>query len=154
LKKNKLLLVTIFLLSNFAWADEISIEEGRVFFEKYQALDAAYDPAFIELYTDRSQIQTLRRYPHGLERKFQIPGAQWKLLLKKALPVAKARGDRSEYLNPRYEQKGNYLRIRATRYSILKCYNDEAFYLDIERGSNSVLYIKNMYLETQPESSC
>ncbi|MCU7829844.1 MAG: hypothetical protein KZQ85_12320 [Candidatus Thiodiazotropha sp. (ex Myrtea sp. 'scaly one' KF741663)] len=147
-------MLVLSLLSQSAFSDQISIEEGKRFFDNYQAQDAAYDPAFIELFTDDSRIRSLRRYPTGQEKLVHVNGAQWKSLLHYGLPIAKSTGDRSEFSNPRYEKNGKYLRIRADRHSLLRCFIDYGFYLDIERRQNGNLYIREMYLESQPHSKC
>ena len=137
-----------------ALAQPISKEDGEKFFERYLALDAAYDPAFIELYADETRIRSLRRYPSGQERMLELNGVQWKSALLNALSIAKLRGDRSEYKNPRYELVGEKLRIRADRYSILKCYWDKGFSLTLGRRQNGSFFIEEQYFETQPESNC
>jgi hypothetical protein len=153
-KVGLLIILAFFTVSSEVIAEEISIEEGKEFFRNYQKLDAAFDPAFIELYSDESLIHQLRRYPFGVEKRVVISGYQWKMILREALPVAKSRGDRSEYKNPRYDKNGKYLRIRAERHSLHKCFVDMGFYIDLERSENGGILIKEMYVETQSLSNC
>ena len=102
-----------------AWGQAVTLGEGRTFFERYVVLDESFDAALADLYLDDSRIKTLRRYPTGQERRLEMNGTQWKQLIRAAMPIARAKGDRSEYRNVRFELSGSLLRVRADRYSVL-----------------------------------
>jgi len=137
-----------------AWGQPVTPGEGRAFFERYVALGDAFDPSLADLYLDESRILTLRRYPTGQERKLEMTGTQWKRLVRAAMPVARAKGDRSTYRDVRFEAAGRVLRARADRYSVLKCYWDKNYYMLIARQLDGQLRIVEEYTETQPQSDC
>jgi hypothetical protein len=86
------------------------------------ALGHAYDPALAELYADDAFIKNTRTYPTGEVRELTIPAPKYKALIRQALPVARARGDRSTFSDVSYAAEGPRVRIRASRFSELKKY--------------------------------
>ena len=54
----------------------------------------------------------------------------------------------------RVEPAGPLVRIRADRYSVVKCYRDLGYYMLIGRETDGALAIVEEYSETQPQSSC
>lgn len=100
-----------------------SEDKARKFFAQYVALEKAFDPAVVELYSDEARIQNTRIYPTGQERVLTLPAAQYKQLLLQALPLAKERGDTNAYSEVKYTPEGDRVRITATRYSDLKKYS-------------------------------
>ena len=131
----------------------LDLQEGRRFFDRYVALGNSYNPSLATLYADSAAIKTTRRYPTGQIRSLELTGAQWKTLIQKAMPLARAQGDRSEFKNVRFEAVGDDIRVRADRYSVRKCYWDRAYYMVVRRVAEG-LQIVEEYSETQPESAC
>jgi hypothetical protein len=129
-------------------------QEAKAFFARYAALGDAFDPAVADFYSDEAVIRAFRRYPHGLERSMEISGAQWKSLVRKVMPLAKAQNDRSEYRDPRFEKAGDRVKISAKRYSVRKCYWDPSYYMVLEKQRGGSLKIVEEYTETQPQSDC
>jgi hypothetical protein len=115
----RLFLIAGILVFNIA--DAQTPEAARLF-ERYVALGRAYDAALAELYDDNALIRNKRTYPGGEVREMTMPAGQYKSLLRKALPLAQARGDRSTYSDVRYTREGERVRISAARYSELKKY--------------------------------
>jgi hypothetical protein len=85
---------------------------------RYVALEAAFDPAVADLYADDALIRNRRTYPTGEVREATVPAAQYKLLVKQAIPIAKARNDASRYSGCTYaaEARGFASPARASRY--------------------------------------
>ena len=131
----------------------LDLQEGQRFFDRYVALGKSYNPSLATLYADSAAIKTTRRYPTGQIRSLELTGTQWKTLLQKAMPLAKAQGDRSEFKNVRFEAIGDDIRVRADRYSVRKCYWDRAYYMVVRRTAAG-LQIVEEYSETRPESAC
>ncbi len=127
---------------------------ARAFFAQYIDLSDKYDDKVANLYSDSAVIRSFRRYPHGLERSMQLSGSQWKTLVMKVMPLARAQGDRSTYSNVEVSMNATKVKIKANRYSVLKCYTDTGYYMVIERQSNGAYLIVEEYSETQPQSSC
>ena len=113
-----------------------------------------YDEKVATLYSDDAVIRTYHRYPHGLERAMELSGSQWKALLVKAMPLAKAQADRSTYSNVEVSVTGSKAKIKANRYSVGKCYTDTEYFMVIERQSSGAYLIVEEYSETQPQSNC
>jgi hypothetical protein len=101
--------------------DPIAI--ARAFFERYVKLEHAFDPAQADLYADDAKILNKRIYPGGKAAQIPIAALRYKNLIRKGMADAKAKGDLSNYTNETYTLEGNMVRIKATRYSVLKKYS-------------------------------
>ena len=95
---------------------------ARELFEQYVALGHAYDTRLADLYADDAVIRNKRTYPTGQVRELTMPAPRYKTLIREAMPLAKARGDRNTFSNVRYTTEGARVRIRASRFSELKNY--------------------------------
>ena len=135
-------------------ADSTDTKAARAFFTKYVELGDRYDEKVANLYSDGAVIRTYRRYPHGLERAMELSGSQWKALLVKTMPLAKAQADRSTYSNVEVSVTGPKAKIKANRYSVGKCYTDTEYFMVIERQSSGAYLIVKEYSETQPQANC
>jgi len=107
------------LASTLTNASEV-VQQAQALFAKYVETYHAFDPAVADLYSDEAVIQNTRTYPTGAVRKLAIPAPQYKAMLRQVMPLAKQRGDRSQYSEPRFTQEGSAVRIQLTRYSELK----------------------------------
>ena len=96
--------------------------EARRLFERYVALEKAFDPAAADLYADEAVIQNKRKYPDGQVKTMSMPAPRYKALIRSAMPAAKARNDRNTYSDVRYSAEGAGIRITAQRFSELKKY--------------------------------
>jgi len=93
------------------------------FFDHFVALGRAYYTAVAALYADDAVIQSVRRLPDGTGRTVRIIGADWKRLIRTAMPIAQSRGDRDSFSDVPISVEGKRARIRCTRYSELKRYS-------------------------------
>ena len=139
----------VFLIST-TWATD----DPKAFFQKFIELGHTYNPEVAALYSDEARIRAYRLYPHGTERTMEMNGAQWKQLVTATLPLAKARRDKSTFSNVTITKEGIGFRIKADRYSELKCYTDTGYYLIVNPREDGRLEIVEEYLETQPQSNC
>ena len=98
-------------------------DRARTFFARFVEISHAFDPAVADLYADEARIVSVRKYPNGAERKFEIKGAEYKSLIREVMPIAKARGDTDSYADVSYQRQGARVWIRTTRYSALKQYS-------------------------------
>jgi hypothetical protein len=98
------------------------VDQAKALFTRFVELEQAYDIAVADLYADDAVIKNKRTYPTGEVRELTIPPAQYKQLLRQAMPLAKARGDRSTYSKCGYKAEGANVRISCSRYSELKKY--------------------------------
>ena len=89
---------------------------------RYVALEAAFDPAVADLYSDDAVIRNRRTYPTGEVREATVPAAQYKALIRQAIPLAKAKNDVNRYSGCTYAAEGPRVRIACARYSALKNY--------------------------------
>lgn len=108
--------------AGLAAADGRSVEQAQALFKRYVALEQAFDPAAADLYSDAAVIRNTRIYPTGEVRELSFPARDFKALIRQAMPLAKARGDRNTYSNCTYEGVGDRVRITCSRYSELKKY--------------------------------
>lgn len=128
--------------------------DARAFFDRYIELGEAYDADLANLYSDEAVIKASRQYPDGSRRTMQLSGSQWKSLIEKVMPLAKAQEDRSTYSNIEVEIRADQAKISADRYSERKCYRDTGYYMIIERQASGDYRIVEEYSETQPQSNC
>lgn len=131
-----------------------SVARVRAFFDNYVKLGDAYDADLANLYSDEAVIKASRQYPDSSRRTLQLSGVQWKSLIAKVLPLAKAQEDRSSYSNIEVEIRADQAKISADRYSERKCYRDTGYYMILQRQSSGNYLIVEEYSETQPQSSC
>jgi hypothetical protein len=89
---------------------------------RYVALEAAFDPAVADLYADDAVIRNRRTYPTGEVREATVPAAQYKALIRQAIPLAKAKNDLSRYSGCTYTAAAPRVRIECARFSTLKDY--------------------------------
>jgi hypothetical protein len=100
--------------------DRLALSRAKALFQKYVELEAAFDPAQADLLHPSARIHTRRTTRTGEVRHLSATPAELKVVLKHVMPIAKARNDRNEYSNVTYWAEGERVRIRATRYSLLK----------------------------------
>lgn len=114
---------SLLLLSVVAIAEEPRIESAKRLFDDYVALEHRFDSSIADLYADEASIRNTRKYPFGLPTKVMtLPAMSYKALIRQAMPMAKARGDRSRYSEVSYSMEGDKVRINCIRYSELKKY--------------------------------
>ncbi len=110
------------VLAGTAWAQSPSVDAAKQLFEQYVTLGHAFDPGVAELYADDALIRNKRTYPTGEVREMTMPAPNYKAVIRKVMPLAQARGDRSTYSDVSYTPEGDRVRIRASRFSELKSY--------------------------------
>ena len=103
-------------------ADIKPLDEAQALFKRYVALELAFDPAAADLYSDTAVIKNKRTYPTGQVRELSIPAPKYKELIRQAMPIAKARGDRNTYSDCKHDEAAERVRITCSRYSELKKY--------------------------------
>ena len=96
--------------------------KAEALWNRYVALEAAFDPAVADLYADDAVIRNRRTYPTGEVREATVPAAQYKVLVRQAIPLAKARNDISRYSGCTYAAEGARVRVACARFSVLKNY--------------------------------
>lgn len=89
---------------------------------RYVALEAAFDPAIADLYSDDAVIRNRRTYPDGEVREANVPAPQYKALVRQAIPLARAQNDASRYSACTYAAENARVRIVCSRFSVLKNY--------------------------------
>lgn len=104
--------------------DSSPTDRAKGVFESLASLSKAFDPSAADLYSDEAKVVSVRKYPSGLpDKKLELTGVQYKELLRKSMPMAKARGDVSTYSDCTYKEEGENVRVACTRYSELKEYS-------------------------------
>lgn len=130
-----------------------SQHEAEFFFNQYIQLGNNFDSSISNLYSDNAVVHTKRTGPDGKVQELKMTGMQWKDLIQKAMPAAKSRGDVSKYSNVKYSTDGHKVKIKADRYSVLKCYSDIGYYMVVEKQGDEFKIIEE-YSESQVASSC
>jgi hypothetical protein len=119
------LAVLLVLLPAAAGAQGLSADaraKAEQLWNRYVALEAAFDPTVADLYADDAVIRNRRTYPTGEVREATVPAAQYKLLVRQAIPLAKARNDLSRYSGCTYAAEAARVRVVCARFSVLKDY--------------------------------
>ncbi|AQP99972.1 hypothetical protein B0W48_09355 [Pseudoalteromonas aliena] len=80
-------------------------------------------------------------------------GAQWKQLVQKIMPLAKANNDKNTFSEIRISKVESGYKIKAKRYSDRKCYMDTGYYMILKRQEGGELAILEEYMETKPLSN-
>jgi hypothetical protein len=116
------LVIPLLTLPDLALAGDDPLARAQELFETYVELERSFEPTIADLYADDAYIENTRTYPSGEERKLVFPAAQYKTLLRKAMPLAKVRGDTGSYSEVTFKAEDGRVRIEALRYSDLKAY--------------------------------
>lgn len=110
-------------------AADDAIDENKVagsaeeLFKLYVTRSNGFDERVADLYADEAKIKNLRRYPNGHTQKISFTGKEWKELIRRAMPLAKERGDTDKFSEVSFKNTEDGVRIKATRYSDLKKYS-------------------------------
>lgn len=142
----------LFLLTTTAQAS--SKADYLEFFNKFQKLGQSYDPAVVELYSNDAKIAAVRIMSDGKERNMKLSGEQWKKLLLDSLDIGKKRGDNSEFSNIQITVNDNQAKIKANRYSHVKCFEDTRYYMVVEKVNGKELKIVEEFMQSPATSSC
>jgi hypothetical protein len=126
-----------------------ALAEARRLFDRYVALEEAFDPAVADLYADDAVIQNKRKYPDGQVKTMSLPAPKYKQLIRAAMPAAKARNDRNKYADVRYTPEGAGVRITAQRFSELKKYTSPLSLL-VKPDAKGTWFIYEELSESQP----
>ncbi|MCD6024253.1 MAG: hypothetical protein K0Q91_1169 [Fibrobacteria bacterium] len=102
---------------------KVLVANAEALFKNFVELEHAYDPAVADLYSDSALITNKRTYPTGQVREMSMPATQYKAIIRKWMPLAKSRGDRSTYSECMYTALEKRVRIQCTRFSELKKYS-------------------------------
>lgn len=106
-----------------AVAPNDAIAKAKALFARYVQLEHAFDPAQADLYADNATIVNNRIYPDGKKTRIPIPALRYKKVIRDGMKDARLKGDLSNYSNETYTLEGDKVRIRVTRYSVLKKYS-------------------------------
>lgn len=148
--KKIIVFVFLSLVANISYAlEEVKVQD---FFNRYQQLSNEFDTGVIALYADDAKISTERKYPSGKIRKTSVSGKQWTLMVGKMLSESKKRGDINSYSNTEITIDENTARIDANRYSQLKNYTDNEYYMVLKESSSGALIIVEEHFQTQPQT--
>ncbi len=90
---------------------------AKELFERYVALDNAFDPAIADLYADDAKIEITRIAADGEKRVAKIPARDYKEQIRVSMPIAKITGDKSVYEKVKYQTEGERVRITCERSS-------------------------------------
>jgi hypothetical protein len=97
-------------------------KSAQALWDAYLDFGTGFDSAIADLYADSAIIRNTRRYPDGRTQVLRMSGEEYKALIRRAMPIARARGDMDVYSNVQLQEVGDRVRITATRYSTLKKY--------------------------------
>jgi hypothetical protein len=92
--------------------------------------------------------------PDGTEQKISIDGKKFKGMLVELADVAKMRGDTNKYSNIQINRDGESMKISASRYSGLKCYTDNDYYMKLRQRADGRIEIIEEFSKSPSKSAC
>jgi hypothetical protein len=128
--------------------------KANEFFDRYASLQEQYSVAMIRLFSDNAKVILSRRTADESVQFLMMSGAEWKATIAETIDHERSIGDYSSYEDVSVQIEGATARISAKRYSNLRCYYDEQFYLVVQMDQSGELEIIEMRADTQAESSC
>lgn len=142
----------LFALSSHSTKAE---EPGKfdTFFSEFETLNHQFDIAVAERYSEQAKITGIRVQPDGSEKTTVFDGKKWKQLIRDLMALAKERGDTSQYSNIKVAVDGDTAKITASRYSALKCYQDNDYYL-VVKASDERMEIIEEFSKAPQQSAC
>ena len=123
--------------------------EALVFFREFEDRANQFDPALADLYSDDAMIKARRLYPTGRVQELTLSGDKWKALIRQAMPLAKARGDRNSFRHVSASPDSKQVTITAERHSHLKGYASP-FMLIIRKQADGAWIIVEERTESRP----
>lgn len=129
--------------------DASALAAAKQLFARYVQLEKDFDPKVADLYSDDATIQNRRTYPGGRVKVLTLPATRYKEIIRAAMPLAKAKNDRSSYSEVVYTVEGDGIRIKARRYSELKKYSSPISLL-VRTNDAGVWLIFEELSESQP----
>jgi len=115
-----------------------TVDDARTVFERYIALEQAFDPALGTLLADDA---TLRATRDG--QVMEMTGAQYKASLGPGLAAAKAAGEVDTYAEVKVAADGAGFRVSAHRTSAAKCTTDKTFSVRLEERDGKLLIVES-----------
>lgn len=130
-------------------------EPGKfdTFFTEFETLNNQFDVAVADRYSDEAKITGIRIQPDGTEKTTVFDGKKWKQLIRDLMGLAKERGDSSKYSNVKVSVDGDTAKITASRYSALKCYQDDEYYL-VVKANDGRMEIVEEFSKGPQQSAC
>ena len=129
-------------------------KEYMDFFKQYESLGHAFDASVADMYSDKAVVRAIQKMPDGMEQTTKVDGHKWKEMITSTMEISKQRGDKSEFSNISVSMDGDVAKITASRYSTIKCFMDEKYYMRVEKQSDGTLKIIEEYVEIPVETSC
>lgn len=113
----------------------------------------AYDLAVADMYSDDAKIIVLRNMD-GMESTTKMTGKKAKEMIVDQMPIIKESGATNDYSKISIVIDGNKATIRATRYSTLKCFTDDKYYMVVEKNDDGPFQIIEEFVETPIKNLC
>ena len=156
-KPTVLLLVGSFLMIGCATSSRLKSKQFsnvESFLSRHQKLLDSYDPALGDHYAEDAVLRSTRTGMQGQVTQLEITGAQLRGLLPKALPLARARAERTELSDIRFEQLNGTVRVNATRRMVSKCYEDDKYELILRKSEGQGFLIVREVSATRSRNMC
>ncbi len=129
-------------------------KDFAAFFNKYETLSGQYDITVAGLYSDQANILAVRVLPDGSEQKMAIDGKKWKQLIVDSMDIAKQRGDSSKFSDVSFTRDGDGMKITASRYSAIKCFQDKDYYMILKEREDGQIEIVEEFTRSPQKSNC
>lgn len=132
----------------------LATEQAAKFFENYTQLLENMDHKIVNLYSQSSKMLVNLKFANGKKRSMTIDGKQWKKQLPGILDQAKSKNDKSLFSDVSVTEISGGFKIKANRYSTLKCFTDTGYYMLLSQKKDGSFEIIEEYIEAEPESTC
>ena len=138
-----------FAQTNPAAVASPALARAKALFERYVALEKAFDPSVADLYSDAAVITNKRTYPTGEVREITFPAAQYKQLIRAGMPLARQMNDTNRYSECAYAPAGDRVAITCKRFGERKQYTSP-IRLVVGPGEGSTWVIHEEHSESIP----
>ena len=129
-------------------------KEFEHFFLKYQKLANAYDKAVLDLYDAKATISASRIMPDRSVKNIMLECEEYKSMALSAWEAGKKANDESVFSDVKITFSEGKAIITAHRYSISKCYNDESYFVVVQKNSDGQLKIIEEHTSAPQVSLC
>ena len=114
--------VLLFALCLATPAAADSVGEALAVFRDFAARAARFDDSVADLYTDDAQVTTRRLMLDGSLHTLSFRGTEWKALIRRAMPLARQRGDMNSFTQITARPEADRVVVQAQRTNHLKTY--------------------------------
>jgi hypothetical protein len=134
----KAILVSTSLLPVPAWCSETP----ETFFIRFAEQLKAFNPAFVEMYSNDAKIRVYGRKGGTTYLITEYNGFEWKTWIRDMMPLVKENEDVTTFSNIQVTNNGEAITVDADRHSNGQCYTDTEYNLVLKPSEETYDIVK------------